>query len=316
MAGLLLIFLETASSRNDASLLGFFRVVVVNAAVTVLKLFQHNLTSGIVKCSTARKNFLIRLREYNQANESEPSTVSCPENKRSRPPFVFRPRRDHFQSRRGVKLPNGRQFWVENARKDQCAVRLEPVQDPLRLPDQEVESQIRANYVECPDTAKRQAGQVPTVDTDPFLHPVLKGVGPGHTNGGGVNVEGVDWMVSQLGCCDGKNSGAGADVQHRSRPACRSAGDELLQAKGCRRMLPSAETQARIQHDDSLSSARATTAPARFDEQRAANFQRLEVFFPRISPGLASELSDGDSGGTNIQTAALDLLQTSPQPGA
>ena len=81
-------------------------------------------------------------------------------------------------------------------------------------------------------------------------------------------------------------------------------------------MLPGAETQARIQHDDSLSSARATTTPTRLDQQRAAYFQRLEVFFPRISPGLTSELSDGDSGGANIQAAALDLFQTSPQPGA
>ncbi len=81
------------------------------------------------------------------------------------------------------------------------------------MPDQQVVNQIRADDVEFRFTAKRQASQVALKDADAFGHAVLKSIRLRNADGRRVEVEGLDRTVTQLGRSDGKNSGAGADVQ-------------------------------------------------------------------------------------------------------
>ena len=64
------------------------------------------------------------------------------------------------------------------------------------------------------------------------------------------------------------------------------------EAKRRRRMLAGAETQAGIKDDDGLIFSRTRFAPARLDQQRAADFDGLEMPFPRFRPVFAADFCD------------------------
>src|SRR2546426_9673414 len=81
-------------------------------------------------------------------------------------------------------------------------------------------------------------------------------------------------------------------------------------------MLSSAETQARIKHHDGLACPRTTTAPSRLDQQGAADLERFEMFFPRLSPVLGRDSSNCDPAGADLQAAVTDFFQSGPQPRA
>src|SRR5262245_27447903 len=79
-------------------------------------------------------------------------------------------------------------------------------------------------------------------------------------------------------------------------------------------MLSGAETQTRIEHNDGLARPRATTAPGWFDQQGAADLQRFEMLFPRLTPVLGWDSSNCDPAGSDVQAAAPDLGQRPSQP--
>ena len=74
-------------------------------------------------------------------------------------------------------------------------------------------------------------------------------------------------------------------------------------------MLAGAEAQARIQHHDRLYFSRAALAPARFDKQLTANFNGLEMPFPRFGPIFPAHFQQSDPAAAGIQPATVDSLQ-------
>ncbi len=74
-------------------------------------------------------------------------------------------------------------------------------------------------------------------------------------------------------------------------------------------MLACAETQARIENDDRLIFTRLALDPTRFDQQRVADLNRLEMPFPGLRPVLAAHLGRFDFAGTDVQAAAFDSLE-------
>ena len=86
-----------------------------------------------------------------------------------------------------------------------------------------------------------------------------------------------------------------AHVQKGLAGAGAAAGGQLCQAKGCRGMMAGAETETGIQPHHPLAGTRPPAAPARFDEQRAADFHRLEMALPRFRPVFAPQFLDDDA---------------------
>src|SRR6266496_740725 len=101
-----------------------FHVVVLTLPSRLAKLFQHNPTIPIVKCSTLRKN----------------SCADCPiltttNHKFSGPPFVDLARDGESEPRRSIGPSDLGELSCKNACQDQSAARFQPVQNPIGLPD-------------------------------------------------------------------------------------------------------------------------------------------------------------------------------------
>ena len=74
-------------------------------------------------------------------------------------------------------------------------------------------------------------------------------------------------------------------------------------------MLARAEVQAGVENYDGLVLARFTFAPTGFDEQRAADFDGLEMPFLRFCPVFAPHLRNRDLPGTGFEPKIFDPLQ-------
>src|ERR1035437_7015834 len=74
-------------------------------------------------------------------------------------------------------------------------------------------------------------------------------------------------------------------------------------------MLAGAEAQAGIENDDRLIFARTLFAPARLDEQRAADFLRMKMPLPRFRPVLALHFGHGHLSAAEIQAKTFNLFQ-------
>src|SRR5262249_43813765 len=129
------------------------------------------------------------------------------------------------------------------------------------------------------------------------------GIGPGDTDGLGVEIKGVNRRVTQLGSGDGENSGASADVENRLWRARSATSHQFTQAIRSRRMLAGAEAEARVEHQDGLASPCPPPAPAWLNQQRLADFERLEMPLPGFRPVLARELSHGNPRRAGDQSA-------------
>jgi len=70
-------------------------------------------------------------------------------------------------------------------------------------------------------------------------------------------------------------------------------------------MLTRSKAETWIKHDSRLISFCFAPAPARFDKERAANFQRLEVAPPGFGPVLGSYAPAQDATGPNIEPPAF-----------
>jgi len=101
----------------------------------------------------------------------------------------------------------------ENASQNKCAGWPETVDDAFRMLDQKVGGEIGADQVEFRTPVKRQADQVLPKDADALLHLILNCVRPGHTNGSGVAIQGLNRLVAKFCRRNGENSRAGTYVQ-------------------------------------------------------------------------------------------------------
>src|SRR5204862_1699887 len=133
------------------------------------------------------------------------------------------------------------------------------------------------------------------------------GIGPGHANGGGIGVKRPNRLITQLCRRNGKNPGAGDDVQERLALSDGSPGCQLLHTKGRGRMLSGAKTHARIKHHDGLACPRTTSAPTRLDQQGVTDLERFEMLFPRLLPVLGRDPSNSDPAGAEVETVVSEF---------
>ena len=68
-------------------------------------------------------------------------------------------------------------------------------------------------------------------------------------------------------------------------------------------MVPRAEAQPGIEDDHGLTLARLALFPTRFEQQRVADLQRLEMPLPRLRPVLAAHLARRDYARADVQPA-------------
>ena len=129
----------------------------------------------------------------------------------------------------------------------------------------------------------------------------------------GIEIKGLDGRVAQFGGGDGEDAGPGADVQKGLARAGAAAGGQLFQAKGSGGMMAGAETQPGVQPHHPLAGTRAAAAPARFDEQSAADFHRLEMALPRLRPIFARQPPE-ENGGSGPGTTAAARGPARPAP--
>src|ERR1051326_7201907 len=261
-------FQEPLSAKRVPTRPETSHLVVLTLPSRLAKLFQHNPTPLIVKCSTAKK--LIRSTCPNSSQK----------NKCAGAPSITLPRGDQLQSRRGVHRPDPGEFPCDNARQHECRAGFEPIDNPFDLPNQQRGIKVRADQVEPGLSAHRPAAEVLAKDPEPSPDTVARGVCLGGANRIGVDVKRVDGAITQFRGRNGDNSGAGADVEQRLRLPEIPARHHLFQTKGCGRVFSGAETQARVNYNDGLTGARTTTTPTRFDQQRVANLQRFEMSLP------------------------------------
>src|SRR5688572_13044704 len=93
----------------------------------------------------------------------------------------------------------------ENARHDQHTSTSEPPHDALRLLEQQVGSEVRADHVEFPASTKGQTAEVLSNDANLLRDAILKCILPRHPNGCGIAVKGLNRLVTQLCRRNGKN---------------------------------------------------------------------------------------------------------------
>src|SRR5436190_17591299 len=106
-------------------------------------------------------------------------------------------------------------LYLEHACQNKCAGWSKSPHDAFGLLNQQVGSEVGADHVEFHANPKWHEDEVLPKDADPSRHAILNCIRACHANGSGVEVKGLDRLVTQLGRCDGKNSGTGADVQER-----------------------------------------------------------------------------------------------------
>jgi len=90
----------------------------------------------------------------------------------------------------------------------------------------------------------------------------------------------------------------------------------LLETEESGRVVAGAKTQSRVQNNRTLARFSLPPAPAWFDEELPANFNRPEMSFPGFGPIFPAEKFDGELGRPQVDTQPLQVRQSISKEGA
>src|ERR1051326_7423090 len=220
------------------------------------KRFKYMTFSGKSHSKNFQKIFISVTFSLPNGTEKSPGT-----------PFLVFAAQKKLQARLFISALHPGKFPLQNSGDDKYPPWLDSSDKPLALAEQKVREKIGANHGVLLCKASRKPVDVQLNEMNASIDSVFSGIRPGNSDCVGIEIQRLDWSITQFCGSNCQNARASACVQKRLFGFRIAPGYQFAQTKFCRRMLSGAETQPWINMHNGLAFASPSSAPTRKNKQ-------------------------------------------------